>query len=36
MMRFFNTASPVNPVCHYYIPPLERLDLAEILLVRVA
>jgi hypothetical protein len=29
--RFFNTAGPVNPVKHYCIPPLERIDLAEIM-----
>ena len=26
-MRFFNTAGPIQPQHHYYIPPLERLDL---------
>ena len=26
-MRFFNTAGPIRPDDHYYIPPLERLDL---------
>ena len=29
-MRFFNTTGPVVPADHYCIPPLERLDLAEI------
>ena len=32
-MRFFNTAGPVNPEGHYCLPPLERLDLQEILLL---
>ena len=26
-MRFSNTAGPIRPDDHYYIPPLERLDL---------
>ena len=30
-MRFFNTAGPVVPEDHYCIPPLERLDHAEVL-----
>ncbi len=30
-MRKFNTAGPVNPAKHYCIPPLERLDLPEVL-----
>ncbi len=30
-MRFFNTAGPVNPVDHYCIPPLERLNFEDIL-----
>ncbi len=30
-MRDFNTEGPVNPAKHYCIPPLERVDLAEIL-----
>ena len=30
-MRFFNTAGPVRPGEHYCIPPLERLDLDEVL-----
>ncbi len=32
-MRFFNTAGPVDPEIHYCIPPLERFDLAEIMLL---
>lgn len=32
-MRFFNTAGPVNPAKHYCLPPLERFDLARILLL---
>ena len=30
-MRFFTTAGPVKPERHYFIPPLERLNLAELL-----
>ena len=30
-VRFFNTAGPVKPGKHYCIPPLERLDLAQLL-----
>ena len=30
-MRFFNTAGPVKPEKHYCIPPLERLDIDEVL-----
>jgi len=30
-MRFFNTAGPVNCAKHYCLPPLQRLDLEEIL-----
>ena len=30
-MRFFNTAGPVNCTDHYCLPPLERVDLREIL-----
>ena len=30
-MRFFNTAGPIKPARHYAIPPLERLDLNEVL-----
>jgi hypothetical protein len=32
-MRFFNTAGPVNPAIHYCLPPLERLDLQDVLLL---
>lgn len=32
-MRFFNTAGPVNPADHYCLPPLNRLDLDDILLL---
>lgn len=32
-MRFFNTAGPVNPHDHYCIPPPERFDPEEILLL---
>ena len=32
-MRFFNTAGPIDPADHYYIPPLERLDFDEVLLL---
>ncbi len=32
-MRFFNTAGPIEPDIHYYIPPLERLDLNEVLML---
>jgi len=32
-MRFFNTAGPVKPEDHYCVPPLERLDLEELLLL---
>ncbi len=32
-MRFFNTAGPVNPADHYHIPPLERIQLDEVLLL---
>jgi hypothetical protein len=32
-MRFFNTAGPVNCEDHYCLPPLERFDLDEILLL---
>ena len=31
MMRFFNTAGPVNPTDHYCLLPLERINLDEIL-----
>ena len=30
-MRFFNTSGPIVPADHYHIPPLERLDLDEVL-----
>ena len=30
-MRFFNTTGPIKPDQHYHIPPLERLDLDEVL-----
>ncbi len=30
-MRFFNTAGPIKPAKHYCIPPLERLDLDDVL-----
>jgi len=29
--RFFNTVAPVFPADHYCVPPLERLDLDDIL-----
>lgn len=32
-MRFFNTAGPVDCARHYCIPPLERLDLEEVLML---
>ena len=32
-MRFFNTAGPVVPEDHYCIPPLDRLDMDEILML---
>ncbi len=32
-MRFFNTAGPVNPEMHYSIPPLERLDVDDFLML---
>ncbi len=31
--RFFNTAGPIEPDMHYHIPPLERLDFDEVLLL---
>ena len=31
--RFFNTAGPVDCVRHYCIPPLERIDLEDVLLL---
>ena len=30
-MRFFNTTGPIRPERHYCIPPLDRVDLDEIL-----
>ena len=30
-MRFFTTAGPIKPTRHYCIPPLERLDLNDVL-----
>ncbi len=30
-MRFFNTAGPIKPDMNYHIPPLERLDLDDVL-----
>ena len=32
-MRFFNTAGPVVPEMHYCVPPLERLEADELLLL---
>jgi len=32
-MRFFNTAGPVKCEDHYCLPPLERLDLEEVLML---
>ncbi len=32
-MRFFNTAGPIKPEINYYIPPLGRIDLDEVLLL---
>jgi hypothetical protein len=32
-VRFFNTAGPVECARHYCLPPLERLDLAEMLVL---
>ncbi len=31
VMRFFNTEGPVRPDRHYHIPPLDRVDLDELL-----
>ena len=31
MERFFNTAGPIKTDLHYYIDPLKRLDLDEVL-----
>lgn len=33
MERFFNTAGPIKPTLHYYIDPLKRIDLEEVLLL---
>ncbi len=33
MERFFNTAGPIKPDLHYYIDPLKRIDLDEVLLL---
>ena len=30
-MRFFSTAGPVRPDEHYAVPPLDRLDLRDVL-----
>ena len=30
-MRFFNTAGPVKADLHYQVPPLERLELSNLL-----
>jgi len=30
-VRFFNTAGPVDPETHYCLPPLDRLELPEVL-----
>ena len=30
-MRFFNTAGPIQPDINYCVPPLERLDLDDVL-----
>ena len=32
-MRFFNTAGPVRCEDHYCLPPLQRLDLEEVLML---
>ena len=32
-MRFFNTAGPVKPELHYCLPPLQRFDLSEVMLL---
>jgi len=31
MVRFFNTEGPVRPDRHYHVPPLDRVDLDELL-----
>lgn len=33
MERFFNTAGPIKPELHYYIDPLKRIDLDDVLLL---
>ena len=33
MERFFNTAGPIKPDLHYYIDPLKRIDLDDVLLL---
>ena len=33
MLKFFNTAGPVNQAEHYKIDPLRRLDMDEVLLL---
>jgi hypothetical protein len=33
LMRFLNTAGPVNPELHYCLPPLGRLNWDELLLL---
>ena len=30
-MRFFNTEGPVRPDDHYAVPPLDRMDVEELL-----
>ena len=32
-MHFFNTAGPIKPDMHYYVPPLERIDFDEVMLM---
>ncbi|MCY4454042.1 MAG: ATP-binding protein [Immundisolibacterales bacterium] len=32
-MRFFNTAGPIVPEMHYFVPPLGRLDVDDLLLL---
>ena len=31
MVRFFNTEGPIRPDNHYHVPPLDRVDLEELL-----
>lgn len=31
MIPYFNTAGPIRPDLHYYLPPLSRIDLAHLL-----